>query len=254
MAIVDGDRPNLTDFDGRLRQPSGIRLVDDVAGSLEEAILAGQMRPGERLVEIPLCVELGVSRTTLREALLILQQRGLVRSEPRRGTFVTRLSREGALDLCRTRALLESYAVFVGYQKLGDDQFFRMQSLVNELGACDLPRDVPRLIQIDLEFHAMLASGVDSEGVHELWKSLNGRMSALILSSLEHHHADISDVAGFHQALLDAVRSGDPETARDAVIAHYVGVERDAARSLIEITRVIEGMARNAEQVSLNVR
>jgi len=254
MAAIAGERPSPTEPDARLRQPSGIRLVDDVAGSIEDAILAGRMRPGERLVETPLCVELGVSRTTLREALLILQQRGLVRNEPRRGTFVARLSREGALDLCRTRALLESYAVFVGYSKLGDRQFGRMQELVTELAACNLPDDVPRLISIDLEFHAMLVDGVDSAGVRELWTSLNGRMSALILSSLEHHHAKTSDVAFFHQALLDALRSGNAAIARDAVIVHYVGVDENETGSLAEIASVIESMAHNADQVVLHRR
>ncbi len=246
MAAINGVHPAPTDSDARLRQPSGIRLVDDVAGSIEDAILAGQMRPGERLVEIPLCVELGVSRTTLREALLILQQRGLVRIEPRRGAFVTRLSREGSLDLCGTRALLESYAVFVGFPDLGAEQFDNMQDLVDELARCELPRDVPRLIQIDLEFHAILLEAIDSEGIRELWNSLNGKMSALILSSLEHHHANIADVAGFHQVLLDAVRSGDRVIARDAVIAHYIGVEQGQTGTLAETASVIESMGRNS--------
>src|SRR3954452_15597566 len=105
------------------------------------------MRPGERLVEIPLCAELGVSRTTLREALLALQQRGLVRIEPRRGTFVTRLSREGSHDLCRTRALLESYAVFAGFDYLGASHFKRLQALTKEMSGVAIPHDIPRLIQ-----------------------------------------------------------------------------------------------------------
>lgn len=251
MTVITGTRPSSAGPAARLRQPSGIRLVDDVAGSIEDAILAGRMRPGERLVETPLCAELGVSRTTLREALLILQQRGLVTNEPRRGAFVTRLAREGALDLCRTRALLESYAVFAGYDKLGAGQFERMQALVDEFAGCDFPNDVPRLIRIDLEFHSALVEGADSPGVRELWTSLNGRMSGLILSSLEHHHAKTRDVAAFHQALLDAVRSGDAAVARDAVIAHYIGVERDDTGTLAEIASVIESMARTAEHARL---
>ncbi len=106
MASHAAQQFDKTQPDARLRQPSGLRLVDDVADSLEDAILAGRMKPGERLTEMRLCDELAVSRTTLREALLILQQRGLVRSEPRRGTFVTRLSRDESLDLCRARSLV----------------------------------------------------------------------------------------------------------------------------------------------------
>src|SRR5690348_15318328 len=101
-----------------LKQVSRLRLVDGVMHSLEDAILSGQMRPGERLIETRIVSELGVSRTTVREALLMLARRGLVVSEPRRGTFVTRLSPDDALDLKVTRALLEGFALRVGYGRI----------------------------------------------------------------------------------------------------------------------------------------
>ena len=121
----------------------------------------------------------------------------MVRIEPRRGTFVTRLSRQGSLDLCATRALLESYAVFASYANLGTARFDAMQALVDELERREIPHDVPRLIQIDLEFHAILMEAMSIPmGCACLWTSLNGKMSALILTSLEHHNANIADVAG----------------------------------------------------------
>lgn len=246
MAAVTGVGARPLESDARLRQPSGIRLVDDVADSIEEAILAGQVRPGERLTETLLGAELGVSRTTIREALLALQQRGLVRIEPRRGTFVARLSREDAVDLCRARSLLESCAVFSGYGRLGPAQFDRLQALVDEMATCLLPADLPRLIRLDRDFHTLLVDAGESPSMRELWQSLNGKMSALILSSLEHHHAQVRDVGVFHQALLDAVRAGDAANARDAVIAHYVGVDRRGVSSLAEISSVIESMIRPA--------
>src|SRR5688572_17099699 len=115
----------------KLRPPSRLRLVDDVSHSIEDAILAGRMRPGDRLIETRLCAELGVSRTTLREALLMLERRGLVRGEPRRGTFVTRLSRTETRDLCLARALLEAYAVTVGYRRLDESVFERLEHLLD---------------------------------------------------------------------------------------------------------------------------
>lgn len=181
------------------------------------------MRPGERLIETKLCDELGVSRTTLREALLKLERRGLVRLEPRRGTFVTRLAREDALDLCRARALLEAFALSSGYHRLDASTFAALDNLLNEMERLNLPEDVPRLIGIDLAFHRLLIQCANVPRVVELWSSLDGQMSSLILSSIEHHHAGIVDVVAFHRALLDAVRSGDVAVAREAVLIHYVG-------------------------------
>jgi GntR family transcriptional regulator, rspAB operon transcriptional repressor len=226
-----------------LRKPSGLRLVDDVAHSIEDAILAARMRPGERLIETKLCDELGVSRTTLREALLILERRGLVRGEPRRGTFVTRLAREDAVDLCRARALLEAFALTTCYDRLDAVTFAALDDLLDEMAVLNLPEDVPRLIGIDLAFHRLLIRGAEAPRIVELWSSLDGQMSALILSSIDYHHAGIDDVVAFHRALLDAVRSGDVAVAREAVLIHYVG-NGDG--------RHVSGDRRQANDVSLS--
>jgi DNA-binding GntR family transcriptional regulator len=243
MAVVARETKPVEPFT-KLRQPSRLRLVDGVAHSLEDGILSGRMRPGERLIETKLCEELNVSRTTLREALLMLERRGLVRSEPRRGTFVTRLSREESMDLCATRAILEAYAVSIGFERFDDAVFARLEALLDNLATCVLPDDTPRVIQIDHAFHRLLIDGCDSRRIRELWASLDGEMSALILSSIEHHHAGIDDVVGFHRVLLDAIRSGDPEVAREGVIVHYIGADGQGQNSLSEMEALIAAMAR----------
>ena len=218
----------------KLRLASRSRLIDVVYHSLEEAILAGRMRPGERLVESWIAEQLQVSRTTVREALLMLEHEGYVVSQPRRGTFVTRLAHEDALDLCYNRALLESFAVSSGYARIDEALFGTLEDCLNQMRGCRLPDDVPRLIQIDLAFHRPLI---------ELWSSLNGQIGALVLTSLENQHAGIDDVVKFHRRLLDALRSGDLQVAQQAVIQHYVRVEnQDAARSA-RMRQVIDALA-----------
>jgi DNA-binding GntR family transcriptional regulator len=242
MAPTVQDRPGPTVPDQPIRPPSRLRLVDDVARALEDAILSGAVRPGDRLIETRMCDELGVSRTTLREALLTLQRRGLVRSEPRRGTFVHRLSRSESLDLRRARSVLEGYVVSAGLNDLTDGDFRAMQGLIDEMAVCEFPRDVARIIRLDLDFHGTIMGAVPSPVILELWQSLNGRMSALILSSIERHRAGTPDFATFHQVLLDALRTGRTTVATDAVVAHYIGLTQDDNQSLAEITRAIDTM------------
>lgn len=230
--------------DAVIRPPSRLRLVDDVATALEDAILAGGLRPGERLVETRLCDELGVSRTTLREAMLTLQRRGLVRSEPRRGTFVHRLSREESLDLRRARSVLEGYAVSAGRHALTEADFAEMQDLLDQMGRCTFPRDTALLIRLDLAFHGVIMRALDSPVIHELWTSLNGRMSALILTSIERRHAASPDLAYFHQVLLDAIRYARTDVAAEAVVVHYIGSSPDDSESLAELGQAIGTMAK----------
>jgi len=228
----------------QLRPPSRSRLVDDVYRSLEEAILSGKMRPGDRLVETWISDQLSVSRTTVREALLMLERQGYVVSQPRRGTFVTRLAREDALDLCYNRALLEGFAVGIGYARIDARVLIQMEDCIDRMRRCRLPDDVPQLIQIDLAFHRPLVEVSGSRRLIELWSSLSGQIGALVLRSLEEQHARIEDVAAFHQRLLDAIRSGDPEVAKRGVLDHYVRVEdRDAVRNELiqQITGTLAG-------------
>lgn len=244
MVVSARESPEDSAADQLIRQPSRLRLVDDVAVALEEAILSGSLRPGERLIELRLCDELGVSRTTLREALLTLQRHGLVRSEPRRGTFVHRLSREESLDLRRARSVIEGYVVSANHGDLTADDFDRMAELIEAMARCRLPDDIAEIIRLDRAFHTQIMRVADSGVLVELWESLNGRMSALILSSLEHHEAGTPDFAAFHQSLLDALRGGRTAVATDAVVAHYIGLNRDDSESLAEITGAIDTMAR----------
>jgi DNA-binding GntR family transcriptional regulator len=207
----------------KLRQATRLRLVDDVVHVLEDAILSGRMRQGDRLLEIWISNELEVSRTTVREALLMLERRGLVSSQPRRGTFVTRISRRESEDLLATRALLESYALNSCFAALDDAVFAQLNVLLDQMRTCALPDDVPRLVQIDIAFHSLLIAGADTPKVCELWAGLNGKMSVLFLTALEKRHASIEDVVAFHQELLDGLRTGDLNQAQEAIVAHYLG-------------------------------
>jgi DNA-binding GntR family transcriptional regulator len=217
----------------KLRQPSRSRLVDDVYRSLEEAILSGRMRPGDRLVETWIAEQLEVSRTTVREALLMLERGGYADSNPRRGMCVTRLAPEDSLDLRSTRALLESFSVSAGYSQADQRLFDELERCCEQMIRCRLPDDVPQLIQIDLAFHRPLAELAGSRRTTELWSSLNGQMGALILSSIERQHAGIEDVVALHHKLIGALRSGDRSLAQEAVIEHYVRADERAGYSAL---------------------
>lgn len=198
------------------------RLVDEVSRTIEEAILAGRMRPGERLVEAAIADRLSVSRTTVREALLMLERQGLILSKPRRGTFVTRISREDGLDMGFTRALLEGFAVGAGFERIDAQVIGRMEQLLVAMGTCRLPDDIPRLMQIDVDFHRPMVEAARSPRLLNLWSGLNGPIRALYLTTLESEQARIEEVVAFHQLLIDAIRSGSPELAQRTVFQHYV--------------------------------
>ncbi len=198
------------------------RLVDEVVRTLSGAILSGELRPGDRLTVLPIAQEFGISQSTTREALLMLEQRGLVKTNPRRGTFVTRLTEVEAIELCRMRALVEAYTITVGGAQIASNTLEALRQQVEAMGKCVLPKDMPQLIQHDLTFHQMIAELGGSELLLELWSSLSGRIGALILRSLEEKKLSVADVVRYHAEVIDALESGEPEIGRRAIIQHYI--------------------------------
>lgn len=213
----------MKDGQPQLRKPDRSRLVDDVRRSLEDAILSGEAAPGSRLIEDAIAKQLSVSRTTVREALLMLERRGLIVSRPRGGTFVTRISQTDALDLGYTRALLESYAVTVGRDCISDTVVSEMDELITEMAGCHLPNELPRLVRIDLAFHRKLVECAQMPRLLELWSSLDSQIGALYIRAIEQFEVDIDYVVDFHRTYLAAIRMGDSAVARRAVLDHYVG-------------------------------
>lgn len=198
------------------------RLVDEVVRTLSAAILSGELRPGDRLTVIPIAQEFGISQSTTREALLMLEQRGLVKTNPRRGTFVTRLSELEAVELCRMRALVEAYSITVGGAQITDETLAALRQQTAGMSHCVLPKDLPQLIQHDLAFHQTIAALGNSEMLLEVWSSLNGRIGALILRSLEEKMLDVADVVRYHAEVVDALQTRDLETGRRSIIQHYI--------------------------------
>ncbi len=216
------------------------RLVDEVVRSLSHAILSGDLRPGDRLTVIPIAQEYGISQSTTREALLILERRGLVKTNPRRGTFVTRLSETEAIELCRMRALVEAYAITVGGAQITDVTLDALRQQIGAMDACVLPKDLPQLIQHDLAFHERIAELASSDMLLELWSSLSGRIGALILRRLEEMKLNVADVVRYHADVVTALATRDPETGRQAVIRHYIRGQQDEEAQTAALSAVAQ--------------
>ncbi len=223
---------------GKLEPPKRERLVDGVRRSLEDAILAGQMRPGERLVEQRLSVELAVSRTTVREALLMLERQGLVMSVPRHGTFVTRLSPDDARDLCLVRGLIEGAAVGLRFP-LRPETVVELIGYVREMEHGSLPASLPQLVELDIAFHRALVRDAGSPRLFEWWEGLNGQVRALYLTSLEERAVDMAGIVGMHTELVVALTGDDIEAARRATVLHYTGIRG----TLAEVEDVLRAAA-----------
>ena len=136
-------------------------LIARVAEDLRDRIIAGELRPGERLSETALAASFDVSRNTLREVFRLLTKDGLLRHEPHRGVFVSVPSAASILDIYRVRRMLEAQALAQAYP--GHPAVARMRVAVEEARACRDEKDWQGVGSANMRFHAAVVDLADSQ-------------------------------------------------------------------------------------------
>jgi GntR family transcriptional regulator, rspAB operon transcriptional repressor len=196
--------------------PEAVRLT------LRRRILNNELPAGERLIEANLAAEFGVSRTTLRAALMELKNDRLVEFSPRRGCSVARMSRSEVEDACFARYLLEAGAACEDRAVI-DERL--LASLDLELGAmaeAAKAGDLAAIVECDTRMHGLLVEAGGRARLAELWHELDGQMGALMRSSLEFQESDLSQVVERHRVLIQAVRSREKDVIAAAIKDHYL--------------------------------
>lgn len=205
-------------------------LAVAAANSIKEAILDGQLLPGEPLHEIELSEKLNISRGTAREALRLLSQEGLVAIIPYRGAFVASLSRKMVEEIYTLRALLEPYAVRLCMENHAFDEstLNQMEGLIKRMGEMEQLGDYSETIKADIKFHEIISERCGHALLTDVLKNLQSMTLIFILSTKLYQSDMISDEVS-HQAIFEGIRSGNPQFAEDIVRKHIT----DAGVSLL---------------------
>ena len=206
-------------------------LRDIVQDRMRTAIIEGHFEPGERLVERPLCEQLGVSRTVIRETIRFLEAEGLVDIIPNRGPIVARLDWHQAKQIYDIRRQLEGAAV-AAFAQNHDADF--AQTLTSALRGIEATLDDTTwadLLHATTHFYEVIFKQADHAVAWEVVQRLNGRISRLRALTLA---AKYRERPGIHHmtAIHDTTLSRDAQAARQAVHAHIDDVSATAHRLL----------------------
>ncbi|MGH7368504.1 MAG: GntR family transcriptional regulator [Candidatus Rokuibacteriota bacterium] len=154
----------------RFTDPGLIR--DRVVDALRDAIIAGRLKPGERIRERELVSLLGVSRSPLREAIRILETEGLITSLAYRGARVSELSASDLRDMLEARIMLETFAARLAIERLDDAVLQAMEAQVERARAAGLQVDLQSNFDLGLEFHDLLVAACGNRKVAQLHENL----------------------------------------------------------------------------------
>jgi DNA-binding GntR family transcriptional regulator len=193
-------------------------LSDRVKEFIVEAVLSGELQPGDRIVESSLARQLGVSQAPVREAIRDLVLLGFLESEPYKGTSVRSFTPEELWETYTVRAALESLAARLAATNLTEEDAEALQIILDEMMEAAVRQDRDTLVQLDNKFHETILQISRNKTLHQLWKSLQFGTWSIVTYRKSSY--DPEYLAARHGELLDALKEGDPEKAAHTMQHH----------------------------------
>ena len=187
--------------------------AQQVADGLSDAIMRGEMPPGAPIRESAIAASLGISRNTVREAVRMLENGGLVRHAMHHGATVIDPSQEDLAELYRARMTLELAAADVPRTR---EELVPVRAALQELMAAYETRDPAVIAEKDLAFHAAIVSLLGSKRIDDFYAQLARelRFLLLVLSVEDREFESQEGVIEEHTSIMAALESGDPKRAR----------------------------------------
>ncbi|CAN5387638.1 GntR family transcriptional regulator [soil metagenome] len=206
-------------------------LATQVQRSLEHAIFTGELKPGERLIEVDLAEALQVSRASLREALRLLENRGLVVTTHRRGAFVIDLTDDDIREIYGVRLLLEVHAIRCAAAHPTPELLVGLETLIDDMRDSVARRDYFAIVDLDLDIHRLICAAAENGRLLTMWGDLVAPTRALLLTKYRLFD-DSEDIAHGHVILLDAIRQGDKDRAAVLLERHITDTHEAILQSL----------------------
>lgn len=208
-----------------------ISLREAVYLTLRRAILTNVFEPGDRLMEMKLAAQLGVSRTPVREAIHLLEKEALVRQIPHKGVVVAGITKKQLRDVLEIRGMLEELAVQLACRRGNEAGFIKLQAAAADFAkAVKQEKDVTVLAEKDVAFHDVIYHMTDNERLIELVGSIWQQIYRYRIERLKGANREI--LAQEHQSLVHALIARDEEAAVRMARLHISNQEVTISKQL----------------------
>ena len=194
-------------------------LRDVVFNTLRQAILKGELEPGERLMEIQLAERLGVSRTPIREAIRKLELEGLVLMIPRKGAEVAEISEKSLREVLEVRRSLEELAIELACQRITPEELTALEEAENRFARAVEDGEVMAIAESDENYHELIYQATANDRLVQILNNLREQMYRYRLEYIKDEDRRQILVVE-HEHILRAVRRRDIADAKSAVREH----------------------------------
>ncbi|NMB97289.1 MAG: GntR family transcriptional regulator [Clostridiaceae bacterium] len=194
-------------------------LREVIFSTLREAIIMGELKPGERLMEVQLAEKMGVSRTPVREAIRKLELEGLVVMMPRRGAHVARLTDKDIMDVLEVRASLDGLATALATERIKEDEVKELKHIQAQLENYVEKGNLQGIIKKDIEFHDVIYKASKNEKLVQIANNLREQVYRFRVIYLKDFGSN-EEVIREHNEICSAIFNKNPEQAREAAQNH----------------------------------
>lgn len=202
-------------LDADKSQPLGYQVFM----TMRKAILAGELKPGERLLEEYLSKELGVSRSPVREAMKRLNDEGLIVKIPRKGSHVAQITEKHLSDVLEVRGVLEKCAVEWACESITEGELIRLKKAYDEFETATKMGDTSVIAKADEMFHNIIYQATKNDILVEMIKKLSKEMYRYrfeYIKDIKEYTVLVREHADIYRALLRQ----DPQKAAEAIHIH----------------------------------
>ena len=202
-----------------LNMDAYLPLRDVVFNTLREAILRGDLVPGERLMELQLASKLGVSRTPIREAIRMLEQEGLAITIPRKGAIVAGMTEKDMQDVLEIREALEELSVQVACDKITEEEIAELQKNMKNFEHSLKSGDLKKMAQADVEFHDVIYRATDNPKLISMLNNLREQMYRYrveYLKNPQNHEQLLKE----HEAIYKRIVEKDKDAVTEMIRKH----------------------------------
>lgn len=203
---------------------SRVVLSEQIKDYVVKAILSGELKPNDRIVESALARRLGVSQAPLREAIRDLVLLGFLETEPYKGTSVRSFSPEELYEVYSVRAALEALAARLAATRLTNADEQTLRKLLDEMIEAAQKHDREQMTRLDNDFHETILHISGNKLLHQLWKTLQFGYWTIITTRISSF--DLEYLAVRHEEMLEALSTRDPEKAMQAMQHHIEDLGR----------------------------
>ena len=207
------------DMDFEVNMNEYLPLRDVVFNTLRKAILRGELKPGERLMEIQLANKLGVSRTPIREAIRKLELEGLVLMIPRKGAEVAQITEKNMQDVLEVRKALEELSVQLACERITPEQVEEMKMAAEDFRKVLKSGDVTKIAEADVKFHDIIFDATNNQRLITLLNNLREQMYRFRVEYLKQKEC-YPQLLEEHDKLIALISGGNVEEACEIMGRH----------------------------------